>query len=139
MTILGLSFSSNLAAQASLAIKSEQNAKFLYSASNGFDTDWMVGLVFEDINQNGIQDANETGIPGVRLFTVTGLILETDGFGRFSLPPETTRNSKASKILIKLDTKSLPKDYKVSSDNPLLKTVNFSVPVIFNFSVIKSN
>ena len=111
----------------------------MYSASNGFDTDWMVGLVFEDVNQNGIQDANEMGIPGVRLFTVTGLILETDGFGRFSLPPETTRNSKASKILIKLDTKSLPKGYKVSSDNPLLKIVNFSVPVIFNFSVIKSN
>jgi hypothetical protein len=136
-TILCLSFSSNIAAQANLSVSSEQSSKFLYSASNGFDTDWMVGLVFEDTNQNGIQDANEMGIPGVRLFTVTGLIIETDGFGRFHLPVDTIRNPKEKKILIKLDTNSLPKGFKVISENPLLKSVNFSMPVTFNFSVIK--
>lgn len=138
-TILCLSFSSNIAAQANLSINFEPNAKFMYSASNGFDTDWMVGLVFEDINQNGIQDANETGIPGVRLFTVTGLILETDGFGRFHLPVDTRKNLKEKKILIKLDISSLPEGYKVNSENPLLKSINFSMPVNFNFSVVKIN
>ncbi len=139
MVILCFSFISNIAAQANLTISTEQNTKFLYSASNGFDTDWMVGLVFEDTNQNGIQDANEMGIPGVRLFTVTGLIIETDGFSRFHLPIDTIRNPKEKKILIKLDTNSLPKGLKVISENPLLKSVNFSIPVTFNFSVIKIN
>jgi len=39
-----------------------------------FDNATIIGKVFHDENNNGIQDTNEYGIPGVRLATVSGLL-----------------------------------------------------------------
>ena len=95
------------------------------------------GVVYEDVNQNNIQDDNETGIAGVRLFTVTGNQVQTDGNGRFNLPIDLSRSQRARKLLIKLDTSSLPPGYTVSTENPLLIHNGFSTPVSVNFAIIK--
>ena len=46
----------------------------------------LIGTVFLDANLNGYLDNGETGVPGVRIATVTGLLIETDGYGRFHIP-----------------------------------------------------
>lgn len=102
-----------------------------------FESEFLIGVVYEDVNQNNIQDDNETGIAGVRLFTVTGNQVQTDGNGRFNLPIDLSRSQRARKLLIKLDTSSLPSGYTVSTENPLLIHNGFSTPVSVNFAIIK--
>lgn len=102
-----------------------------------FDSERLTGVVFEDVNNNAIQDNNEPGIAGVRLFTVTGIQIQTDGNGRFHIPLDYSKSSKAKKILIKLDSSSLPTGYIVSSENPMLRSLGFSTPLLINFAVIK--
>jgi len=69
-----------------------------------FGTDaCLVGVVFADCNGNGVQDAGESGVAGVRLLMETGLSIVTDANGKFSycgLTPQTHA--------IKLDPKTLP-------------------------------
>ena len=46
----------------------------------------VIGRVFLDRNGDGIQtDAQEPGVPGVKIVTATGLAAVTDAFGRYSL------------------------------------------------------
>lgn len=81
----------------------------------------ILGKVFHDVNQNGYQDEGETGIPGVRLATVTGLVLETDGYGRFHIPDGVTSNLPyGGKQLLKLDISTLPQGAKLTTENPRL-------------------
>ena len=58
-----------------------------------FSTDaCVVGKVFVDCNHNHVQDAEELGIPGVRLYLTDGTSLISDVEGKYSLcglPPRT--------------------------------------------------
>jgi hypothetical protein len=69
-----------------------------------FGTDACVlGKVFMDCNDNGLQDEGETGVAGVRLVLESGWTVVTDSEGKFSLcglPPRTHG--------IKLDSSTLP-------------------------------
>ena len=82
----------------------------------------VIGKVFNDANINGIQDTNEYGIPGVRLATVTGLIIETDGYGRYHIPDSYLNsyisNSHARNFVLKIDSASLPICSTIQSENP---------------------
>ncbi len=78
-----------------------------------------IGKVFHDRNGNGYQDTNEEGIPGVRLVSVTGLLLETDGYGRFHLQQDNLQGQgDRQNIVIKLDQSSLPMGAVVTTENP---------------------
>jgi uncharacterized repeat protein (TIGR01451 family) len=68
------------------------------------DETYVVGKVYHDRNQNGTQEKDEPGIPGVRLYLENGNFISTDAYGRytfFGLP--------ARKHVLKLDVESLPK------------------------------
>ena len=78
----------------------------------------LVGKVFHDKNMNGIQDNNEEGIAGARLATVTGLSLETDGYGRFHLAEMGKSQSWSQNFILKLDKSSLPERAKLTTENP---------------------
>ncbi len=80
----------------------------------------LVGKVFHDKNGNGFQDNGETGIAGVRLATVTGLLIETDGYGRFHLPNMGEGESQgwSRNFILKLDKASLPEGAKLTTENP---------------------
>lgn len=95
-----------------------------------FDSEWLTGVVFEDINNNAIQDNNEPGIAGVRLFTVTGIQIQTDSDGRFHIPVNYSQSSKAKKIVVKLDNSSLPPGYIVSSRKSIIKKFRIFNPFI---------
>lgn len=79
---------------------------------------------------------DERGIPGVRIASVEGLIMETDQFGRYHLegveggPWERGRN-----FILKIDRVTLPPGALFTTDNPLLRRITPGLPVRFDFGV----
>ena len=85
------------------------------------------------IINTGIQ---EVGIPGVRLATVEGLIIETDQYGRYHIPEVSS--SKGKNFIIKVDPTTLPQGFEFTTENPkVIKLGN--VPVKANFGVKNRN
>ncbi len=79
----------------------------------------IIGKVFDDRNANGYQDQGEPGIPGVRLSTVRGLLVTTDAEGRFHVPcPEIPNADRGSNFVMKLDDRTLPSGYRLTTENP---------------------
>ena len=64
---------------------------------------YAVGKIFLDCNLNGVMDAGEAGIPGVRLYLQDGTNITTDSEGRYSLYGLTPRTH-----VLKLDSITLP-------------------------------
>lgn len=85
-----------------------------------FDCSDIIGKVFTDWNGNGYQDAGETGLGGVRLATVNGLLITTDDAGRYSIPCGAIPNGfRGSNFVLKLDERTLPVGYEPTCGNPL--------------------
>jgi hypothetical protein len=88
-------------------------------AEHVFDCGDVIGRVFDDKNRNGYQDDGESGLPGVRIATVNGLLVTTDKFGRFHVPcADIPDQDIGSNFLMKLDTRTLPTGYRVTTENP---------------------
>lgn len=84
-----------------------------------FDCPDVIGKVFDDRNANGYQDEGEPGIPNVRMATVRGLLVTTDSDGRFHVPcPEIPNADRGSNFVMKLDERTLPSGYRVTTENP---------------------
>jgi uncharacterized repeat protein (TIGR01451 family) len=84
-----------------------------------FDCSDLIGKVFDDVNRNGYQDEGEPGLPGVRLATVKGELITTDKNGRYNVPCAMIPDAAiGSNFILKLDTRTLPTGYKVTTDNP---------------------
>ncbi len=64
---------------------------------------YLIGKVFADCRQNGIQDAGEPGIPGVRLYLEDGTYSVTDEEGKYSLYGLSPRTH-----VVKIDRTTLP-------------------------------
>ena len=93
------------------------------------------GKVFNDVNMNGIQDTKEHGIPSVRLVTVDGLVIETDGYGRYSIPDNSIMARQFRNFILKIDAASLPQGSNIRSENPrVVRLSNGSVNKI-NFAI----
>ena len=107
------------------------------SADHVFTQSIQLGKVFHDRNANGYQDLNEEGIPGVRLATVTGLVVETDGYGRYHIV-DTNNNSTPlpQNIVIKLDHASLPQGAVLTTENPrVIRSLNAITMQKINFGI----
>ena len=93
----------------------------------GYFVDYVIGNA-------GIE---ERGVPGVRIATVEGLLIETDQFGRYHLAGlsggawERGRN-----VVLKVDPSTLPAGTRMTTDNPLLRRVKPGVPVRFDWGVV---
>lgn len=85
------------------------------------------------IRNEGIQ---EQGIPGVRLATVEGLLIETDPFGRYHLADVHGGDARLGRnFIVKLDPATLPAGSELTTENPLLRRVTQGVPTRFSFGV----
>ena len=84
-----------------------------------FDCSDLIGKVFDDRNANGHQDQGEPGIANVRLATARGWLVTTDAHGRFHVAcaaiPDADRGSN---FVMKLDERTLPTGYRVTTENP---------------------
>ncbi|WP_165611810.1 DUF7507 domain-containing protein [Cognatiyoonia koreensis] len=127
-----------------------------------FDCTDIIGKVFNDRNMNGYQDGQqqvdrslitdqdyfvngkiekaapvisteEPGIPGVRLVTPTGTIITTDEYGRYSVPCAELPSSIGSNFILKLDTRSLPTGFRVTTENPRSMRVTAGIMAEMNF------
>jgi len=99
-----------------------------------FDCTDVIGKVFDDRNLDGQQDKGERGLPGVRVVTARGLIATTDEHGRFhvtcAMVPDEIRGSN---FILKLDDRTLPTGYRVTTENPLVKRATRGKMLRFNF------
>lgn len=84
-----------------------------------FDCSDLIGKVFDDQNANGYQDEGEPGIANVRIATARGLLVTSDKEGRFHVAcaaiPQAQRGSN---FFMKLDERSLPSGYRLTTENP---------------------
>jgi len=81
-----------------------------------FDCTDVTGKVFDDVNLNGYQDGDETGVAGVRVVTARGLAATTDTYGRYHFTCAITPNeSRGSNFVLKLDDRTLPSGFRVTT------------------------
>jgi uncharacterized repeat protein (TIGR01451 family) len=84
-----------------------------------FDCPDVIGKVFDDKDANGYQDQGEPGIPNVRMATPRGLLVTSDAEGRFHVPcPEIPNPDRGSNFFMKLDDRTLPSGYRLTTENP---------------------
>ncbi|MGB3872653.1 MAG: OmpA family protein [Stenotrophomonas sp.] len=79
---------------------------------------------------------DERGIPGVRIASVEGLLIETDQFGRYHLAGVNGGAwERGRSFILKVDPSTLSAGTEFSTDNPLLRRVTPGVPVRFDWGV----
>jgi uncharacterized repeat protein (TIGR01451 family) len=84
-----------------------------------FDCPDLIGKVFDDANANGVEDPGEKGIAGVRLVTAQGLLVTTDAQGRYHIVcPVLPDGAIGSNFIVKVDERTLPSGYRLTTDNP---------------------
>lgn len=79
---------------------------------------------------------DERGIPGVRLATVEGLLIETDQYGRFNVTGVPGGNDhRGRNFIMKVDPSTLPSGAELTTANPLVRRITPGVPARFDFGV----
>jgi len=104
---------------AGVAVSSVATATVRVIPDAVFDCSDLIGKVFDDKNANGYQDDGEPGIANVRLASARGWLVTTDAEGRFHVAcaaiPDADRGSN---FIMKLDERTLPVGYRVTTENP---------------------
>jgi large repetitive protein len=77
----------------------------------------------------------EPGLAGVRLATVNGLLITTDEFGRYHVPCAALPKGTGSNFTLKLDPRSLPIGYTVTTENPRTLRLTAGKVAKMNFGV----
>ena len=79
---------------------------------------------------------DERGIPGARLATVEGLVIETDEFGRYHVEEiENIAFDIGSNFIIKVDPQSLPEGAEFTTENPRVVRLTQSLMSQANFGI----
>ncbi|SLN30627.1 beta strand repeat-containing protein [Pseudooctadecabacter jejudonensis] len=150
-------------------ISNAATATFTVSPEAVFDCTDVIGKVFDDVNGNGYQDPppdarapisdqtfndgkfavtpevidqqerGEPGLAGVHLVTVRGDIITTDAYGRFSVPCAELPGPTGANFTLKLDDRSLPTGYRVTSENPRTLRLTAGIMAEMNFGATLAN
>jgi len=127
-----------------------------------FDCSDVIGKVFDDRNGNGYQDGPNTdgigsqnyatksraspevnnvepGLPGVRVVTIDGTVITTDEHGRFHVPCAALPKKTGTNFILKLDPRSLPSGYRVTTENPRVVRITAGKFAKLNFGASISN
>ncbi|MEO7068828.1 MAG: hypothetical protein ABI114_18105, partial [Rhodanobacter sp.] len=79
---------------------------------------------------------DEHGIPGVRVASVEGLIMETDAYGRFHLVGvDGGPSARGRNFILKVDPSTLPSGSTFTTENPRVLRITPGLPVRFDFGV----
>ncbi|HKY32408.1 MAG TPA: hypothetical protein VJV23_07730 [Candidatus Polarisedimenticolia bacterium] len=104
------------------ALSGEATATVRLVPDPTFDCTDVTGKVFDDANRNQRQDEGEAGLPGVRLATARGLQAATDAHGRYHITCAITpHEARGSNFVLKLDDRTLPSGYRMSTDQVQVK------------------
>jgi len=116
------------------AMSGEATATVRVMPDPTFDCTDVTGKVFNDANRNGVQDAGEEGLSGVRVVTAGGLEATTDSYGRYHITCATTPNeNRGSNFALKLDDRTLPSGFRMSTDQLQIKRATRGKALKFNF------
>ncbi|MEO1574221.1 MAG: hypothetical protein AAFU65_04595, partial [Pseudomonadota bacterium] len=119
-----------------VAVGNAATARVTIVADPDIEQTTIIGKVFNDIDGDGFQDEGEVGIPGVRLATVEGILIETDARGRYHLAGvdggffERGRN-----FIVKVDPSTLPDGATFTTENPRVKRITQGLMNQFDFGV----
>jgi uncharacterized repeat protein (TIGR01451 family) len=117
------------------ALSGEASATVRVIPDPTFDCTDVTGKVFDDANRNGVQDPGEPGLPGVRLVTARGLVATTDPHGRFHVTCAAAPNeARGSNFVLKLDDRTLPTGYRMSSRKVQVKRATRGKALRFNYA-----
>jgi uncharacterized repeat protein (TIGR01451 family) len=115
-------------------LSGEATARVRVVPDQTFDCTDVFGKVFNDVNRNGVQDGGEDGLPGVRVVTATGLEAMTDQYGRFHITCAITPNEdRGSNFVLKLDDRTLPSGFRMSTDQVQIKRATRGKALKFDF------
>ncbi|WP_183426655.1 isopeptide-forming domain-containing fimbrial protein [Luteimonas sp. RC10] len=96
------------------------------AVENGYEVAYIV-------ENHGI---DERGIPGVRIASVEGLLIETDQYGRYHLADVQGGDWRHGRnFILKVDPATLPPGTEFTTANPLVRRVTPGLPVRFDFGV----
>ncbi|MDP3297136.1 MAG: hypothetical protein Q8N09_06020 [Thermodesulfovibrionia bacterium] len=95
-----------------------------------FDLGTVIGKVFLDRNENGIQDQAEEPIPSVQIVTEDGAIITTDKDGKFHLA-----GIIPGRHLFRLDERSLPEGAYLTTDKAVIVDITPGILAKVNFGV----
>ncbi|MDH4275506.1 MAG: OmpA family protein, partial [Gammaproteobacteria bacterium] len=98
-----------------------------------FDLGTLIGKVFNDTNQNGVQDAGETGIAKAMVVLDTGVYVLTDNYGRFHF-----KGVSPGEHLVKLNLLQLPSDSRATTEEAQVVSVTPGVLAKVNFGVTQT-
>ncbi len=116
------------------AISEDATATVQVIPDPDFDCTDVIGKVFDDRNLNGEQDSGEEGLFGVRVVTARGLIASTDQYGRFHMTCAVVPDEdRGSNFILKVDERSLPSGYRVTTENPRIQRATRGKMMRFNF------
>src|SRR5712664_3290 len=115
-------------------LSAEATARVRVVPDQTFDCTDVFGKVFNDVNRNRVQDNGEDGLPGVRVVTATGLEVTTDQYGRFHITCAITPNEdRGSNFVLKLDDRTLPSGFRMSTDQVQIKRATRGKALKFDF------
>jgi hypothetical protein len=117
------------------ALSSEATATVRIVPDPTLDCTDVIGKVYDDANRNGLQDAGEPGVAGVRLATARGLVATTDRYGRYHIACAITpREGRGSNFVLKLDDRTLPTGFRASSEVIQVQRATRGKALEINFS-----
>ncbi|MEO0910769.1 MAG: hypothetical protein AAFX96_10670, partial [Pseudomonadota bacterium] len=100
-----------------------------------FQCSHIIGRVFDDLDKDGYHDQGEPGLGGVRVVSVNGLLITTDKFGRYHITCDAIPADRiGSNYILKLDERTLPTGYRVTSENPRVVRVTQGKLAKINFA-----
>ncbi|HHP7235775.1 MAG TPA: hypothetical protein ACFCUC_14180 [Desulfobacterales bacterium] len=116
------------------ALSGEATATVEVIPDPDFDCTDVIGKVFDDRDLDGWQDSGEAGLAGVRVVTVRGLIATTDEHGRFHITCAAVPDEdRGGNLILKLDERSLPTGYRLTTENPRVQRATRGKMLRFNF------
>jgi uncharacterized repeat protein (TIGR01451 family) len=81
----------------------------------------------------------ERGLPGVRLATVDGTVITTDENGLYSVPCAALPADSGSNFILKVDDRSLPTGYRMTTENPRVMRLTPGMMTEMNFGAALGN
>ena len=112
-------------------LSEKASVQFMVQGDPMFEQGTIIGKVFNDLNQNGVQDKGEEGVPWVRLYTEQGIGIVTDEHGRYHIPAV-----EPGRHVVKIDGHSLPEGTKFVTEEAYLVKTTAGIMNKANFAVL---
>lgn len=96
-----------------------------------FEEGTIIGKVFNDLNQDGVQQCGEKGVPWVKLYTEDGIAITTDENGMYHIPAV-----QPGRHLVKIDGHTLPEGTKFITEESYLVKITPGIMGKANFAVL---